>query len=603
MRNWPYAWALAQGADSPIKGKVGVAPLPKGGADGQAHAARSAAGSSPSRNIRRTPTPPTDLVMYLTSAEEQKRRADRGSLQPDHRRALRGRGGRSRRRPSSASCVGVSAAPSRAPPPSTGDELQQGLERVLQRGASAFSRSSAAARTQALAAPRPRPEADQAQRLAVSMSGAALPDDVAERKPAPGRRASLDALARPGGLALPRADARRPRPRRGLAAGAHDLVQLHRCQSHRPRRLRSSSASRTISPTMTANGSASWPTPTGGAPSGTRSGSRSSRSRSRRCSASSSRSSSTRAFPGRGLVRAVDPDPLGDPDRRLGQDVELDAARPVRRHQRHAAAPRHSSPRRSPGRPIPTRRCGPSSWSTSGRRRRSWRCSSSPRCRCCRSDCLRGGAGRRRPPGARLLPRDAAADPARAARRGHLPRARCAAHLRPHLRADRRTRRDTMSMSVFARQQLVDFQEVGVRLGRGDAALPHHRASSRSPALARRRGQAFDEEARAMTGALPRHRLLAPRRGDRRSSRCSRSTTRSCPRCGPAAICSASPTGRRRSTSRTTPRSSSASPSAATSSTPIDRRRRGRRPLARPRRDGGLRVRPRRFPRPRGSCS
>src|SRR5208282_4220423 len=34
MRNWPYAWSLAQGADSPIKGKVGVSPLPKGGANG-----------------------------------------------------------------------------------------------------------------------------------------------------------------------------------------------------------------------------------------------------------------------------------------------------------------------------------------------------------------------------------------------------------------------------------------------------------------------------------------------------------------------------------------------------------------------------------------
>ena len=30
MRNWPYAWALANAADSPVKGKVGVAVLPKG---------------------------------------------------------------------------------------------------------------------------------------------------------------------------------------------------------------------------------------------------------------------------------------------------------------------------------------------------------------------------------------------------------------------------------------------------------------------------------------------------------------------------------------------------------------------------------------------
>jgi trehalose/maltose transport system substrate-binding protein len=28
MRNWPYAWALAQAEDSPIRGKVGTAALP-----------------------------------------------------------------------------------------------------------------------------------------------------------------------------------------------------------------------------------------------------------------------------------------------------------------------------------------------------------------------------------------------------------------------------------------------------------------------------------------------------------------------------------------------------------------------------------------------
>lgn len=30
MRNWPYAWSLANASDSPIKGKVGIIPLPKG---------------------------------------------------------------------------------------------------------------------------------------------------------------------------------------------------------------------------------------------------------------------------------------------------------------------------------------------------------------------------------------------------------------------------------------------------------------------------------------------------------------------------------------------------------------------------------------------
>ncbi len=37
MRNWPYAWSLLNGPDSPVKGKVGVVPLPMG--PGGRHAA------------------------------------------------------------------------------------------------------------------------------------------------------------------------------------------------------------------------------------------------------------------------------------------------------------------------------------------------------------------------------------------------------------------------------------------------------------------------------------------------------------------------------------------------------------------------------------
>jgi len=33
MRNWPYAWAAVNNADSPVKGKVGAMPLPRDGAD------------------------------------------------------------------------------------------------------------------------------------------------------------------------------------------------------------------------------------------------------------------------------------------------------------------------------------------------------------------------------------------------------------------------------------------------------------------------------------------------------------------------------------------------------------------------------------------
>jgi trehalose/maltose transport system substrate-binding protein len=81
MRNWPYAWALAQGDDSTIKGKVGIAPLPKGGADGRnagTLGGQLLAVSKYSKNVDAA----TDLVMYLTGQDEQKRRAIEGSFNP-----------------------------------------------------------------------------------------------------------------------------------------------------------------------------------------------------------------------------------------------------------------------------------------------------------------------------------------------------------------------------------------------------------------------------------------------------------------------------------------------------------------------------------------
>jgi trehalose/maltose transport system substrate-binding protein len=81
MRNWPYAWALAQGGDSPIRDKVGIAPLPKGGPTGKNTATLGGqllAVSQYSKNREAA----TDLVVFLTSADEQKRRAISGSFNP-----------------------------------------------------------------------------------------------------------------------------------------------------------------------------------------------------------------------------------------------------------------------------------------------------------------------------------------------------------------------------------------------------------------------------------------------------------------------------------------------------------------------------------------
>lgn len=81
MRNWPYAWSLGNGADSPIKGKIGVSALPSATAGGKGGAALGGwqlAVSKYSKNVDAA----ADLVMFLTSAEIQKERAIKGSYNP-----------------------------------------------------------------------------------------------------------------------------------------------------------------------------------------------------------------------------------------------------------------------------------------------------------------------------------------------------------------------------------------------------------------------------------------------------------------------------------------------------------------------------------------
>ncbi len=74
MRNWPYAWGAAQSPDSPIRGRVGVIPLPRGGPEGKASGTLGGwqlAVSKYSDHVEQA----TDLVLHLTGREEQKRRA------------------------------------------------------------------------------------------------------------------------------------------------------------------------------------------------------------------------------------------------------------------------------------------------------------------------------------------------------------------------------------------------------------------------------------------------------------------------------------------------------------------------------------------------
>ncbi|GGC98324.1 ABC transporter substrate-binding protein [Vreelandella lutescens] len=81
MRNWPYAWSLAQSDDSDVRGKVGVIQLPAGGEEGQSAAGLGGWNLAVSRYSEH-PEIAADLVAYLTGEEEQKRRAIQASYNP-----------------------------------------------------------------------------------------------------------------------------------------------------------------------------------------------------------------------------------------------------------------------------------------------------------------------------------------------------------------------------------------------------------------------------------------------------------------------------------------------------------------------------------------
>jgi trehalose/maltose transport system substrate-binding protein len=81
MRNWPYAYALGNAQDSPVRGRIGVAPLPKGNSDGRHAGALGGWQLAVSRYSRHSAVA-IDLVLYLTSAGEQKRRAIAAAYNP-----------------------------------------------------------------------------------------------------------------------------------------------------------------------------------------------------------------------------------------------------------------------------------------------------------------------------------------------------------------------------------------------------------------------------------------------------------------------------------------------------------------------------------------
>ncbi|WP_439133493.1 ABC transporter substrate-binding protein [Pseudomaricurvus sp.] len=81
MRNWPYAWALGNAKDSPVRGKIGVIALPRGGKLGH-HSGVLGGWQLAVSKYSKYPQLAADLVQYLTSYAEQKRRATAGSYNP-----------------------------------------------------------------------------------------------------------------------------------------------------------------------------------------------------------------------------------------------------------------------------------------------------------------------------------------------------------------------------------------------------------------------------------------------------------------------------------------------------------------------------------------
>ncbi|MDN3521779.1 ABC transporter substrate-binding protein [Halomonas ramblicola] len=80
LRNWPYVWALANGEDSDVAGKVGMAPLPHG-PEGESVATLGGWNWAVSRYSEH-PEIAADLVAYLTAPEQQKAHAIEMGMNP-----------------------------------------------------------------------------------------------------------------------------------------------------------------------------------------------------------------------------------------------------------------------------------------------------------------------------------------------------------------------------------------------------------------------------------------------------------------------------------------------------------------------------------------
>jgi multiple sugar transport system substrate-binding protein len=80
MRNWPYAWSLLQDDGSPVKGKVGIAPMPH--APGEASAATLGGWSLAISSHSAHPDAAFAFIEFMTDSDQQKYNALQISLNP-----------------------------------------------------------------------------------------------------------------------------------------------------------------------------------------------------------------------------------------------------------------------------------------------------------------------------------------------------------------------------------------------------------------------------------------------------------------------------------------------------------------------------------------
>jgi len=88
MRNWPYAWTIFQREDSPVRGRVGVLPMPRLGGD---HSASTLGGWQLGTNrFSEHPEEAKRFILYMMRPEVQEELAIAGGFKPS-RRSVYGR--------------------------------------------------------------------------------------------------------------------------------------------------------------------------------------------------------------------------------------------------------------------------------------------------------------------------------------------------------------------------------------------------------------------------------------------------------------------------------------------------------------------------------